>query len=86
MSEVSQAFESLIEAGREAFKWFGSLTAFTEEMKEMGFPSFSLSGTHAPCDYLGNYLRGTRGIMLDLYRNPEKLIKACERLVPWMIQ
>jgi hypothetical protein len=36
MSEVSQAFESLIEAGREAFKWFGSLTAFTEEMKEMG--------------------------------------------------
>jgi len=39
----------------------------------------------APFDVIGDTLRGTRGIMLDMYRQPDKLIKALEQQVPIMI-
>ena len=37
-------------------------------------------------DVIGDTLRGTRGIMLDIYRHPEELIEARERLTPFMIK
>jgi uroporphyrinogen-III decarboxylase len=36
----------------------------------------------APFDILSDTLRGTRGMMIDMYRQPEKVLAACERLVP----
>jgi uroporphyrinogen-III decarboxylase len=41
--------------------------------------------TKAPFDVIGDTLRGTKGIMLDIYRQPDKLIQAMEALVPLMI-
>jgi hypothetical protein len=35
----------------------------------------------APFDVVGDTLRGTRGILLDLYRCPDKVIKACEKVL-----
>lgn len=84
--DVAEAFEAFIKAGREAYTWLGSFIGFIGEMAGMGYPSFTLAVTHAPYDYLGNFLRGTRGIMTDLYRRPEKVLQTCERLVPWMIE
>jgi len=43
-------------------------------------------GTHAPFDTIGDFLRGTRGIMLDIRRNPDKLLQAMEKLVPIHIE
>jgi len=34
---------------------------------------------------LGDTLRGTRGVMLDMYRQPDKLLKALETITPLMI-
>jgi hypothetical protein len=84
--DVLSALESLSKAGAEALRWFHSFLAFVGEMKEMGFPTFVLSVAHAPYDFIANFLRGTRGAMVDMYRNPEKLLKACEKVTPWMIQ
>ena len=42
--------------------------------------------TQAPYDTLGDFFRGTKGIMLDMYRRPETLIKTCERLLPFMFE
>ncbi|MCR4393094.1 MAG: hypothetical protein NUV31_01850, partial [Dehalococcoidales bacterium] len=39
----------------------------------------------APFDTLGDTLRGTRGIMTDIYRRPEKLLKALDAITPLMI-
>lgn len=39
-----------------------------------------------PYDMIGNTLRGTKAMMLDLYRRPDKIIAACEALVPISIQ
>jgi hypothetical protein len=84
--EVRAALEALGKAGAEALKWEHSLIGFIEEMKELGFPTFTLALAHAPYDYIANFLRGTQGAMIDMYRNPEKLIKSCEKVVPWMVR
>jgi len=50
-----------------------------------GFPILLAGFTKAPFDVIGDTLRGTKGIMLDIYRQPDKLIQAMEALVPLMI-
>ncbi|MBE0481237.1 MAG: hypothetical protein IBX68_09690, partial [Dehalococcoidia bacterium] len=84
--EVLAAFEALSRAAAEARKWFNSFLGFVGEMKDMGFPTFVLAVSHAPYDFLANFLRGTRGAMVDMYRSPDKLLKACEKITPWMVQ
>jgi uroporphyrinogen-III decarboxylase len=51
-----------------------------------GFPSFSGGFTKAPFDVIGDSLRGTTGVMLDIFRHPDELKEACDRLVPMMIK
>ena len=50
------------------------------------FPPCLWCGTQAPFDTLGDFFRGTKGIMLDMYRRPEKVIQACEKILPMMIE
>jgi hypothetical protein len=84
--EFLGALESLSRAGAEAFKWSNSFTSFIDEMTELGFPVFSLAVSHAPYDFIADCLRGTRGAMIDMYRNPDKLLASCEKITPWMIK
>ncbi|MBN1216955.1 MAG: uroporphyrinogen decarboxylase [Candidatus Lokiarchaeota archaeon] len=86
LPEVQEAYKKLLEAGSEALKWGGILGAFDKEMAELGYPNFFGGATKAPFDTLGDTLRGTRGIMMDIHRQPKKLLEACERLVPLMIK
>jgi uroporphyrinogen-III decarboxylase len=51
-------------------------------LSEMGLPGTIGGSTKAPFDYIGDTMRGTRGIMLDMYRQPGKVIEACNRLIP----
>ena len=51
-----------------------------------GFPPFVVKVTMAPFDALGDYLRGTHGVLTDMYRRPDEVIAACEKLVPAMIK
>lgn len=86
LPEVATAIESLLKAGREALKMVSAAASFDKEMKGLGFPPQFAPSTHAPFDALGDALRGTRGIMLDMYRQPDKLLEACEKLTPVMIE
>lgn len=47
----------------------------------MGYPSLFMGFGSAPFDTLGDMLRGTRGILMDLYRCPEKVLQASERIL-----
>jgi uroporphyrinogen-III decarboxylase len=84
--EVITALESLVKAGKEAQTMISRGSAFTKEMAALGFPRQFVGSVTAPFDYIGDYLRGTRGIMIDMYRNPDKLLEACEKILPWMIE
>ena len=54
-------------------------------MATLGIPQMAGSATKAPYDILGDTMRGTRGLMLDKFRRPEKVKAAMERLVPLAI-
>jgi uroporphyrinogen-III decarboxylase len=38
-----------------------------------------------PYDVLQNFLRGMRGTILDIYKHPEKIVEACHKILPWVI-
>jgi hypothetical protein len=82
---VQNTFKALFEAGAEALKWAMAIGGSNAELSSLGFPNILGGFTKAPFDTIGDTLRGTRGIMVDMYRQPKKLLKAMEALVPIMI-
>jgi hypothetical protein len=82
---VQGAFKALFEAGAEALQWATVIGGLNGELATLGFPNILGGFTKTPFDTIGDTLRGTRGIMLDMYRQPDKLLKALEILVPIMI-
>jgi hypothetical protein len=86
LPHVKAAYNALLEAGDEALKWIGGVGAFDKEMPALGFPAHQAGPTKAPFDVIGDTLRGTKGIMLDMYRQPDKLLEALEVLTPMFIQ
>jgi hypothetical protein len=83
---VQEALKALMEAGNEALKWIGTVGAYGVKMTSKGFPAFFGGGTKAPFDTIGDTLRGTRAIMMDMYRQPAKLIRAMEQITPIMVK
>jgi hypothetical protein len=82
---VQATFQALFEAGAEALQWIGAMGGADGALATFGFPNILAGFTKAPFDVIGDTLRGTKGIMLDIYRQPDKLIQAMEALVPLMI-
>lgn len=83
---VQAAYKAFFEAGAEALKWIGAMGAWNDEILATGFPIILAGYSKTPFDVIGDTLRGTRGIMLDMYRQPEKLLEAMERITPLMIK
>ena len=76
----------MIDAGNAAMEWIQNFAAMdARAMAAYGLPGFAGGVTKAPYDILGDTLRGTRGLMLDVFRQPDKVLEACERLVPLAI-
>ncbi|GAI16848.1 unnamed protein product, partial [marine sediment metagenome] len=68
--DIQRALQTLMDAGREGMKWQKAVMEFSQEALEAGFPSLwgGLSG--APFDMIGDFLRGTQGIMPGLRPPP----------------
>ena len=86
LPEVAQAMEALQKAGRESMRMASYGRRYTQMAREAGFPMQTGAFTQAPFDTLGDFFRGTKGLMLDMYRRPDQVIKACEKLLPIMFE
>jgi hypothetical protein len=80
-----EMLKTLMEAGNELMKMLESVGQTAGMIASSGFPSMGLSIVKPPFDYLGDTLRGTKGIMMDMYRRPDDLLAACEAYVPILI-
>jgi hypothetical protein len=78
--------QRLIDVGRVAAEFATEMFSYIAEMEKLGFPVGYASVAEAPFDYVANHLRGMRGALLDMYRNPEKLLAAIEFLTPMVIR
>ena len=86
MPEFANVFETLAQAARDALAWNSERNSFVEEMRELGFPARDGLTGRAPFDIVSVSLRGMHGTMLDMYRQPDKLLEACEKLLPMQIE
>ncbi len=81
--EFKKLARTLDKAGRELKKFREAMGNLQEDMASLGFPPFSHVGGAgiAPFDILSSFLRGMKGSMLDIYRQPDNVIKACEAIL-----
>ena len=82
---VQAALKALMEAGKQCFDWINILGAHLAKIMAAGFPCCAGGFTKAPFDVISDSLRGTTHLMMDMYRQPEKVLEAMDRLVPLMI-
>ncbi|MBI4321263.1 MAG: uroporphyrinogen decarboxylase [Chloroflexi bacterium] len=52
---------------------------------QLGLPQPMAGGILAPFDYLADGLRGLNGIMLDIRRQPDNVLAACDAIVPELV-
>ena len=82
MPEIAGALEALQKSATEAMKWLSHLREEMQTITSLGFPDILGGHAAAPFDVIGDWFRGTRGIMLDMFRHPDKLLETMEKLVP----
>jgi hypothetical protein len=76
ISALGKAADAAVAAGERNIKG-------GQRMAELGYAPVPLAGCviEAPFDFMSDTLRGMRGIMLDLYRRPDKLLAAEEKVL-----
>jgi uroporphyrinogen-III decarboxylase len=84
--EVRASVRTLLEAALETVKWQEAVDDVSCASLEAGVPSMRGAMSGAPFDRIGDFLRGTKGIMMDMYQRPEKLQEAMERIAPMLIE
>ncbi|MEK7353870.1 MAG: hypothetical protein AABZ77_05120, partial [Chloroflexota bacterium] len=80
--EVQMSLDKLKRAGEEARRWEPKIAAANKKLNEMGYPDLRGGAGLAvtPFDRIGDNLRGQRGVALDMYKQPEKLLEAINML------
>jgi hypothetical protein len=80
--EFQKMARHLVKAGRHVQEFRKSIGDANEELAQLGFPPFARFAAGgvggAPFDVVTSFLRGMKGSMLDMYRRPDKLLRACE--------
>lgn len=86
--EVASALETYKKAGREAMEFSQWMNESARRMEALGFPNFAFLGAlaQAPFDVISDFMRGMRGAMLDMFRCPDKLLKALEKITSLQIK
>ena len=73
--DIAAAIERLQKAGRESIAWRKSIPTLSREVEKLGFPVGGMGAGGAPFDQIMNSLRGMPGAMVDMYRQPDKLLE-----------
>jgi uroporphyrinogen-III decarboxylase len=84
--EIEAALEALLKAAKEAKRILSGAVAYAKKMQSLGFPQQFGGLAQAPFDTLSDFFRGTKGAMLDMFRRPDKVLEACEKLLPIMLE
>ena len=77
--KVVSAFTAMREAGEEARRMLAHAAAFAADMAALGFPQSQGAMANAPFDYFGDSFRGSKGILLDMYRRRDQMLAAMDK-------
>jgi len=76
------ANEALVKLGIEIHKRATALRNISAEQAKLGSSMRTSSPAYAPLDFIGDFLRDIKNVILDIYLVPDKVKQACEALTP----
>jgi len=83
--EFREMVKHLAKVGKQTQEFRKCVGDANEELAQLGFPPFARFAPGgvggAPFDTVTSFLRGMKGSMLDMYRRPDKLLQACEKIL-----
>jgi len=79
--EIRKTFQTLMDLTDEYWKWRKANAEVRDIVISRGYPPLMGAGlmAGAPFDHFADTLRGTKGITMDMFRQPQKLLDAMER-------
>jgi len=80
-----EMLKTLMEAGNELMQMLGVVGQTGAMIAGAGFPSMGFNIVKTPFDYLGDTVRGTKGILTDMFRAPKDLMEAIDAYMPVLI-
>jgi len=87
--EFEQFARAMKKAGEEQKKWSQAVGDFNGEMASLGFPQDPFwrrgGGVQPPFSGFSNSFRGFRGVVIDMFRQPDKLKAALEKFLQFRI-
>jgi uroporphyrinogen-III decarboxylase len=77
-AQAREAFELLGETGKEDAHAAEASKAVAKQVAKMGFPPLTTGAGEAPFDILGDFYRGTLGVLTDQVECPDRIEAACD--------
>ena len=71
-----KAMVALFKWGNESRRSAEANANLSAELRRLGFPGFSGGFSYAPLDFIGDYLRDVKNVLLDTFRVPDKVKQA----------
>jgi hypothetical protein len=84
-SGLTAVLEALLKAKKVLDKRAVLARTYAQTLTGMGYPPQTTAFSQAPFDTIADYFRGMRGVMMDMYRRPDKLLAACDKMLPIML-
>jgi hypothetical protein len=78
-------FKAINEASQHLSVWTKANAETTQAVKAKGFPVFRGGLAVTPFDVFADSLRGTHGIVMDMYRQPDKIHEGMEFVLPGLL-
>jgi hypothetical protein len=82
---LRKLFKAIEGASKHLLVWNKVAAETTEAAKARGFPVFRGGLAVAPFDVFADNLRGTKGIVMDMYRQPDKIHEGMEFVLPGLL-
>ena len=76
--QMQDMLQKMIDVGKEYQKMMEATAESGRARVAHGFPAMTGGFCKAPFDTIGDTLRGTHGIMTDMFRRPDKLLEALD--------
>ncbi len=79
--ETARAIAAMQKAGQELRRSHRRMARFNQVIESLGFPPYMQGMALTPFDAISHSMRGMRGTIMDMYRQPDKLLSACDKLL-----
>ncbi len=77
---------ALARFGLEVERYSSFFNSLIGGLISLGYPAIPMAWSYAPLDFIGDFLRDVRNVVLDLYRHPDKVKQAVKALTPLFVK